>query len=225
VAKPLRAAPGLAARGGTAVAPRHKDAPCLTGRPAPCPHASVRSRPPSPFRQRRCCPEHRAVAPRRHPHPPGPRRLDPSSEPPGGGLPCHGLPHPPRRLAARPPPSGPRLPAPHCAPRGSPRLGSVSASSRLSPRSRHASSAPAPASHPTTLILSPSRSRASLPLCRHCASHAIAPHAPFATALMRPASPLSGAFILESSRAKKHPRASALLPLPPLPPRRGPHRR
>jgi hypothetical protein len=116
----------------------------------------------------------------------------------------------------------PLLIAPLTAP---PRLGSVPASSRLSPRSRHASSAPAPASHPTTLILSPSRSRASLLLCRHCASHAIAPHAPFATALMRPASPLSGAFILESSRAKKHPRASALLPLPPLPPRRGPHRR
>jgi hypothetical protein len=34
----------------------------------------VRSRPPSPFRQRRRCPEHRAAAPRRHPHPPGPRR-------------------------------------------------------------------------------------------------------------------------------------------------------
>jgi hypothetical protein len=105
-----------------------------------------------------------------------------------------------------------------------PRPGSAPASSRLSPRSRHASSALAPASHPTTLILSPSRSRASLLLCRHYASHAIVPRAPFAAALVRPASPLSGAFILESSRAKKHPRASTLLPLPPLPPRRGPHR-
>jgi hypothetical protein len=105
-----------------------------------------------------------------------------------------------------------------------PRPGSPPASSRLSLRSRHASSAPAPASHPTTLILSPSRSLSTLLLCRHCTSHAIAPRAPFAAALVRPASPLSGAFILESRRAKKHPRASALLPLPPLPPRRGPHR-
>jgi hypothetical protein len=44
VAKPPHAAPGLAARGSTAVAPRHKGAPCPTGRPAPCPHVSVRSR-------------------------------------------------------------------------------------------------------------------------------------------------------------------------------------
>jgi hypothetical protein len=44
VAKPPRAAPGLAAWGGTAIAPRRKDAPCPTGRPAPCSRAFVQSR-------------------------------------------------------------------------------------------------------------------------------------------------------------------------------------
>jgi hypothetical protein len=56
VAKPPRAAPGLAARGGTAVVPRHKGAPCPTGRPAP-----VRARL-CPKPSRRCCLEHRAAA-------------------------------------------------------------------------------------------------------------------------------------------------------------------
>jgi hypothetical protein len=91
------------------LAPPHEHLYLLRASTSPTALAAVRyrSRPPSPFRQRRCCPEHRAAAPRRHPHPPGPRRLDPSSEPPGGGLLCRGLPRPPRRLAARPPPSGP----------------------------------------------------------------------------------------------------------------------
>jgi hypothetical protein len=48
VAKPPRAAPGLVGRGGTAVVPRHKGAPCPTG--------------PGPKPPRRCCPEHRAAA-------------------------------------------------------------------------------------------------------------------------------------------------------------------
>jgi hypothetical protein len=56
VAKPPRAAPGLAARGGTTVAPHHKGAPCPTGRPAP---VRVRLCPKSPHC---CCPEHRTAA-------------------------------------------------------------------------------------------------------------------------------------------------------------------
>jgi hypothetical protein len=56
VAKPPRAAPELAARGGTAVAPCHKGAPCPTGRPAWV-RARLCPKPP-----RRCCPEHRAAA-------------------------------------------------------------------------------------------------------------------------------------------------------------------
>jgi hypothetical protein len=236
--------------------------PCPTGQPAPCPHASVRSRhaPLSARVRAQChCPRRRmstsaSSAPphRRH------RRLPSATE---ADRPLHSdsdvavrSPAPPspsaRAAPARPElratrrwPPMPRPPSPASPPRGPssshrtspsrsslcpsrppPRPGSAPASSRLSPRSRHVSSTPAPASHPRTLILSPLRSRASLLLCCHCASHAIAPRAPFAAALVRPASPLSGAFILESSRAKKHPRASALLPLPPLPPKRGPHR-
>jgi hypothetical protein len=219
--------PAVRARPSAAplLAPPHKHLCLLRTSMSPTPPAAIRyrSRLPSPFRQRRCCPEHRTAAPRRHPHPPGPRWLDPSSEPPDGGLPCRGLPRPPHGPSSslRTSPSRSSL-RPSWPP---PRPGSAPTSSRLSLRSRHASSAPAPASHPTTLILSPSRSRASLLVCRHCASHAIAPRAPFAAALVGPTSPLSGAFILESSRAKNHPRASALLPLPPLPPRRGPHHR
>jgi hypothetical protein len=57
VAKPPRAAPGLAARGGTAVAPRHNGAPCPTGRPAPV-RACLCPKPPC-----RRCPEHRAAIP------------------------------------------------------------------------------------------------------------------------------------------------------------------
>jgi hypothetical protein len=56
VAKPPRVAPGLAAQGGTAVAPCHKGAPCPTGRPAPV-RACLGPKPP-----RRCCPEHCAAA-------------------------------------------------------------------------------------------------------------------------------------------------------------------
>jgi hypothetical protein len=64
VAKPPRATPGLAAWGGTAVAPRHKGAPCPTGRPAPV-RARLGPKPP-----RRCCPEHRAAVLHCHSHPP-----------------------------------------------------------------------------------------------------------------------------------------------------------
>jgi hypothetical protein len=78
-----------------------------------------------------------------------PRRLrSPLLAPPGGGLPCRGLPHLPRGLSSslRTSPSRSSLrPS-----RPPPRPGSPPALSRLSPRSRHASSAPAPASHPTT---------------------------------------------------------------------------
>jgi hypothetical protein len=154
VAKPPRAAPGLAAQAGTAVAPRHKGAPCPTGPvsarlcPKP-PRPAVRARPsaaslpapphvllrllhasPSPAAAScRPLPSPTALSiptmpllsgaprrsPRRHPHPSGPRRLDPSSEPrrwrpasPACARRClqprlQWLPHvPPRRLLLAP---------------------------------------------------------------------------------------------------------------------------